>query len=43
MQEASEAAGKILAQDPELEREENRLIRRELQRQAEAGKAHMTL
>ena len=43
MQEASEAAEEILTQDPELEREENRLIRRELQRQAEAGKAHMTL
>ena len=43
MQEASEAAGEILTQDPVLEREENRLIRRELQKQAEAGKAHMTL
>ena len=43
MQEASEAAEEILTRDPGLEREENRLIRRELQRQAEAGKAHMTL
>lgn len=43
MKEASDAAGELLTQDPDLERPENSRIRAELRRLAASGKGHMSL
>ncbi len=43
MQEASSAVSELLTRDPELQQEEHRRIRKELERQVRSGKGHMSL